>query len=150
VPDASKAEAEFREKFRLDELTVLTDADWALSVRPGQPVVGALVVSTRHRALAFADLPASAGPSLVRMLGRAETAAKQTFAAVRINVLCLMMQDPLLHFHLLPRYDGPRDFAGRAWGDPGWPGPPTLAENQVQDDTDLRALVAAYRDAGLA
>ena len=66
------------------------------------------------------------------------------FGAVRLNALCLMMQDPLFHFHLLPRYGAPMEFAGRTWTDSGWPGPPTLADNQA-GDAELDALVGAYR-----
>ena len=74
----------------------------------------------------------------------AEDAAGALFGAVRLNALCLMMKDPLFHFHLLPRYAAPVDFAGRPWVDDGWPGPPALADDQVQDDADLDALRATY------
>ena len=37
------ARSQFREKFRVDELTVFESADWTVSVRPKQPVLGSLV-----------------------------------------------------------------------------------------------------------
>jgi diadenosine tetraphosphate (Ap4A) HIT family hydrolase len=142
VPDPA---AEFREKFRLAELTVHEDADWTVSVRPGQPVLGALVISTRHGALSFSDAQGSGrGAGMLTLMARAEAAVQSMFGAVRLNALCLMMQDPLFHFHLLPRSGEPTEFAGRTWTDSGWPGPPTLADNQA-GAPELDALVAAYR-----
>jgi diadenosine tetraphosphate (Ap4A) HIT family hydrolase len=147
LPDetGSDAQAQFRAKFRLDELTVHETADWTLSVRPGQPVLGALVISSRHPALDFSQVPAGAGAEMLTLMGRAETTAKEQWGAVRLNALCLMMQDPLFHFHLLPRYREPVVFAGRTWADSGWPGPPNLADNQAQGDRQLEELRDAYR-----
>jgi diadenosine tetraphosphate (Ap4A) HIT family hydrolase len=137
------AAALFREKFRLDDLTIHRTDDWTLSVRPGQPVLGSLVLSTRSGALSFATLPAGSGAVMVDLMGQAETAARQTFGAVRINALCLMMADPLFHFHLLPRYGDPVERDGKQWTDSGWPGPPTLADNQATED-DLAEIIRAY------
>ena len=144
MPEAAEAERQFRAKFRLDELTVHESADWTVSVRPGQPVLGALVISTRHGALDFSQLPPTAGPGLLALIGRAEVAAREHFAAVRMNALCLMMQDPLFHFHLLPRAGDPQQFAGHEWTDSGWPGPPNLADSQATDDAELQEIRAVY------
>ena len=133
----------FREKFRLDDLTVHESDDWTLSVRPGQPVLGALVLSSRHLALDLSQVPPGSGAGLLEVMARAEAGAKARFGAVRLNVLCLMMQDPLVHFHLLPRYGASVDFAGVSWADSGWPGPPNLADNQAGDD-QLREIRDVY------
>ena len=134
------AAAEFHAKFRLGDLTVCTDQDWTLSVRPAQPVLGALVLSTRHGATSFGDLDERTGTGFVRLVAFAERAARASFGAVRINVLCLMMQDPLVHFHLLPRYAEPVEHSGITWSDPGWPGPPDLGALHVVDDDVLDAI----------
>jgi diadenosine tetraphosphate (Ap4A) HIT family hydrolase len=144
--ESEDAQRRFREKFRLDELTVHEGDDWTLSVRPAQPVLGALVLATRHTALSFAQLRAESGAEMLRLTAGAEEAARAMFGCVRLNALCLMMQDPLFHLHLLPRYGEPVEFAGRTWRDAGWPGPPDLADNQAGDDRELPALVRAYAD----
>jgi diadenosine tetraphosphate (Ap4A) HIT family hydrolase len=51
---------------------------------------------------------------------------RATVAYERINYLMLMMVDPDVHFHVIPRYAGQRDFAGTSFPDGGWPGPPQL------------------------
>jgi diadenosine tetraphosphate (Ap4A) HIT family hydrolase len=145
--EPEEAQRRFREKFRLDELSVHEGDAWTLSVRPAQPVLGALVLSTRRGALSFAQLPAESADELLRLLARAERAARELFGCVRVNALCLMMQDPLFHFHLLPRYEAPVDFASRTWLDAGWPGPPRLGDDQAGDDRVLHDLGRAYAGA---
>jgi diadenosine tetraphosphate (Ap4A) HIT family hydrolase len=142
--ESDEARCRFREKFRLDELTVFESDDWALSVRPVQPVLGALVLSSRHAALDFSQLPPGRGASMVELMARAETAARTAFGAVRLNALCLMMQDPLFHFHLLPRYSEPVDFGDGSWFDSGWPGQPNLADSQASGDVQLLEILRTY------
>ena len=47
-------------------------------------------------------------------------------AIERINYLMLMMVDPHVHFHVIPRYSGSREWGGLEFADQGWPGPPDL------------------------
>jgi diadenosine tetraphosphate (Ap4A) HIT family hydrolase len=54
----------------------------------------------------------------------------------------LMMVDPHVHFHVLPRYAEARTFEGIEYPDKGWPGLPDLASHQPATD----ALVGALRD----
>ena len=42
----------------------------------------------------------------------------------RINYLMLMMVDPNVHFHVIPRYSEARQWDGVEFPDAGWPGPP--------------------------
>ncbi len=38
----------------------------------------------------------------------------------------LMMVDPNVHFHVIPRYPAAAQWSGVAFADAGWPGPPQL------------------------
>jgi diadenosine tetraphosphate (Ap4A) HIT family hydrolase len=60
----------------------------------------------------------------------------------RINYLMLMMVDPNVHFHVIPRYSEPRSWDGIAFPDAGWPGPPRL-DNAIALDARQRALLVA-------
>jgi diadenosine tetraphosphate (Ap4A) HIT family hydrolase len=55
-----------------------------------------------------------------------EHATRAAFGYDKINYLMLMMVDPDVHFHVLPRYGGERRFADLSFLDAGWPGPPDL------------------------
>lgn len=144
APD--EARAAFRAKFRLDDLTLHAGRHWVASVRPAQPVPGSLVLSTTHDALSFGEVPPASGTELVELLAAAEGVAREELGAARVNVLCLMMVDPLLHFHVLPRFGAPVELAGRTWVDHGWPGTPELAAEPATEE-ELEAVRAVYRSA---
>jgi diadenosine tetraphosphate (Ap4A) HIT family hydrolase len=57
------------------------------------------------------------------------------------------MVDPDVHFHVIPRYDGMRTFAGVDYRDAGWPGVPSLDSAVTLKDADRDALVARLREA---
>ena len=63
----------------------------------------------------------------------------------KINYLMLMMVDPDVHFHVIPRYAGARDHAGASFPDAGWPGPPALGTAVNLSDETLEALAQAWR-----
>ncbi len=74
-----------------------------------------------------------------RVVGDIEHALKAAFAYERINYLMLMMVDPNVHFHVIPRYSQARSACGLTIPDPGWPVVPQLAAAQ--------AITPAQRDA---
>lgn len=117
---------EFLQKFRLQELSVSRNDSWVLSVRPGQITLGSMVVSSSKELCRFTELTDEDGMALTHILALAEVTACNLFDAVRINVICLMMVDPIVHFHIIPRYDKPVHRYGVLWEDVDWPGPPAF------------------------
>jgi diadenosine tetraphosphate (Ap4A) HIT family hydrolase len=117
----------FRAKFRIGELHVLDTVHWTWSVRPAQPTLGATVLSLRRPAASFGGVTPVEMADLAAAVGAVERATRGAFSHDKINYLMLMMVDPHVHFHVLPRYATPRRFADLDWTDPGWPGLPSLA-----------------------
>lgn len=130
---AQDQHAAFRDKFRVAELHLAETGGWDLSLRPGQLTLGAMVLSLRSGAMAFDTVTPAEGAGMAAGFALAERLAKGALGARRINVLCLMMQDPIVHFHVLPRYDAPVARFGRDWIDADWPGPPTVAPCTTPD-----------------
>jgi diadenosine tetraphosphate (Ap4A) HIT family hydrolase len=102
-------------------------AHWSVQVRPKQVTLGALVILSHSEAVAFSQLPQTAFAELAEVVKDVETVSTQAFANDRINYLMLMMVDPHVHFHVLPRYARPVMFGNAAYPDPGWPGQPDLS-----------------------
>jgi diadenosine tetraphosphate (Ap4A) HIT family hydrolase len=50
------------------------------------------------------------------------------------------MVDPHVHFHVIPRYSGSREWNGLDFADAGWPGPPDLKSVANLSDKDISAL----------
>ncbi len=125
--------AVFREKFRVQELLVYETPAWSWSVRPIQPTLGASVISLNRSAASLSEVSKAEMVEFAEVVGKLENALKKAFCFDRINYLMLMMLDHHVHFHVIPRYETQRQFAGLEWGDSGWPSLPVLAESQHRD-----------------
>lgn len=117
-------------KFGYPDTLIAEGEHWALLVRPAQVTLGSLVLCSRSDARAYGALPDAAYVEQRQMVAAAEALLSRFVAYERINYLMLMMVDPHVHFHVLPRYDGTREFEGQSFPDSGWPGPPDLARAQ--------------------
>lgn len=105
--------------------TLLRDyRDWAVLLRRKQMTLGAVVVVSYEPARTLSEISEGAFSELKQVTTEVEGALKRAFGYDRINYLMLMMVDPDVHFHVVPRFAGVRRFAGREFLDSGWPGPP--------------------------
>ena len=121
--------------------TLIADYDhWVVLLRPAQPVLGALVLAAKSDGTAFGDLAAEAHAELKTVTAAIEAALTQAVGYAKINYLMLMMVDPHVHFHVLPRYDGERSGAGLTIADAGWPGQPDLGQAVKLDESQIAAL----------
>ena len=131
-----------------DPQTRIAQTDyWTVLLRPKQPTLGALVLVCREPVLSFAELSAAAYADLREVIGRIEAVLKARIGYARINYLMLMMVDPDVHFHVIPRYAEPRIHAGTEYRDAGWPGPPALDVAVTPEPAAREALVAELRAA---
>ncbi len=129
-------------KFGYPQTLIREYAYWMVLVRPAQPTLGALVLAAKGEATAFGDLLPGAHAELATITRDIETALKTVIGYDRINYLMLMMVDPYVHFHVIPRYAGSRSGAGLTIEDAGWPKPPALGEAHSLSETETSALVA--------
>jgi len=107
--------------------TLLRELDhWLILLRPAQVTLGSLVLAAKSDATAYSALPREAFAEQADAVVLIERGLAQFSPYERINYLMLMMVDPNVHFHVIPRYSGPRAWAGVEFPDAGWPGPPQL------------------------
>ena len=118
---------------------------WVVLLRPAQPTLGSLILAAKGEATAFADLDPAAFAELREAIGDIETALTAAVGYARINYLMLMMVDPHVHFHVLPRYEGERSACGVTVRDAGWPKVPALGEAVALDAAQIAALSAWLR-----
>lgn len=74
-----------------------------------------------------------------------ERASKAFRSWDKINYLMLMMVDPNVHFHVLPRYAEEQEFDGTRYGDTGWPGQPDLSGGESLSPTQIGRLAGALK-----
>ena len=134
-------------KFGAPETGIHTYSSWSVLLRPAQATLGALVLVAREPATAFSQLSEAGFTELAQATRDIETVLSHLFHYDKLNYLMLMMVDPHVHFHVLPRYATNRHYGGVEFSDAGWPGPPNLGHvnhvdkmtfNQLRDE--LRAL----------
>jgi len=130
------------EKFGWPATLVHEFEHWLVLVRPAQPTLGSLVLAAKSDATAYGDLPREAFTEQADAIAAIEGALRIFTAYERINYLMLMMVDPNVHFHVIPRYSGARDWNGLEFADAGWPGPPQLGSAIPLEPAQVRALVA--------
>ena len=101
---------------------------WVVLLRPAQPTLGSLILAAKGEATSFGELPQAAFEELQRAVADIEAALSSAVRFEKINYLMLMMVDPNVHFHVVPRYDGERSACGMTVQDAGWPKVPALGE----------------------
>ncbi len=113
-------------KFGFPDTCVKEFHQWVVLLRPQQVTLGSLVLICREDATAFSQISPEAFAELPTVLREMEANLSRAFAYNKINYLMLMMVDPEVHFHVIPRYDAPQTFFQQQFLDQGWPGPPVL------------------------
>ncbi len=129
-------------RFGYPDTLVAEYEHWLVLLRPAQPTLGSLVLAARGEAIAFSELEPAAFGELSLVIAHIEAALRAAVDFSKINYLMLMMVDPNVHFHVIPRYSGERSQSGLTIADAGWPKLPSLA-----DATDLSGdQIAMLRD----
>jgi diadenosine tetraphosphate (Ap4A) HIT family hydrolase len=134
-------------KFNYPRTLVVEDDHWAVLVRTAQPTLGALVLAARRDVTSLAALTPVEAAALPAMAARIERMLATVVAPDKLNYLALMMVDPQVHFHVLPRYAGTRQWRDVVLADAGWPGVPQLQPAMSLSDDQSAALVADLRAA---
>ena len=114
---------------------------WMVLLRPAQPTLGSLILAAKSDATAFPDLKTKAFAELATVTAHLEKVLKQAVSPAKINYLMLMMVDPHVHFHVIPRYQGGRGYQGIDVSDAGWPKVPALGEARTLEPEEIEKLV---------
>lgn len=131
-----------QQKFELPTLLVKDFAHWSVTLRRHQVTLGSLVLIAKSDATGWSDLSQEAFTELKTVTSSIERNLKALFANDKINYLMLMMVDPQVHFHVLPRYQQKRSFEGLEIEDAGWPKTPDLGSGPTLDDDMARRVIA--------
>jgi diadenosine tetraphosphate (Ap4A) HIT family hydrolase len=132
-------------KFGYPDSLIAEHGPWLVLLRPKAPTLGALTIVNRGNERAFGEIDAAGFAALQPVIAAAERMLKAFCGYERINHLMLMMLDPDVHFHVLPRYDEPRVFGDHVFPDAGWPGPPVLDSFIVLSDTQRDEMLVQLR-----
>lgn len=133
---------DFESKFKVERFLIAQVAGWRVSLRPSQTTLGALVISSGSGAPSLEFLDDEAQASLGGALNVCDRVLRQTYGCELVNYLALMLVDPIVHFHVIPRYSRPVERFGIRWTDADWPKPPGLGDANSVPDAVLDAIAA--------
>jgi len=128
------------EKFGYPATLIREFEHWLVLLRPAQVTLGSLVLAAKSDATAYGDLPRDAFAEQGEAVAAIERALAAFTAYEKLNYLMLMMVDPNVHFHVIPRYAGTRSWNGAEFPDAGWPGPPQLGSAVALDPGQIADL----------
>ncbi|QNM83264.1 HIT family protein [Sphingomonas sabuli] len=128
------------EKFGYPDTLIAELEHWAVLLRPAQVTLGSLILAAKSDVIAYGDLPAEAFAEQGEAVRRIEAALRSFCQYERINYLMLMMVDPNVHFHVIPRYEAARQWKTLTFADTGWPGPPSLKDAIALDGEQIAML----------
>ncbi|QIK80122.1 HIT family protein [Sphingomonas piscis] len=129
------------EKFGYPTTLIKAYEHWVVLARPAQVTLGSLILAARSPATAYSHLPVSAFAEQAQVVAEIERALAAFSGYEKINYLMLMMVDPHVHYHIIPRYEGERSWDGLTLKDAGWPGVPDLKNAVALDGEQMAALV---------
>ena len=135
------------EKFGYPDTLIREYTHWLVLLREQQVTLGSLVLVCKDPAQRFSDVTQEAFAELYEAIGAIERTLSTEYDYDKINYLMLMMVDPDVHYHVIPRFASAREFAGVEVSDHGWPGPPALGEFVEFAASDKQSLLAALRQA---
>ena len=134
-------------KFGYPDTLVREYGHWLVLVRPQQVTVGSLVLVCKEPVTRFSDVSREAFTELHDVISAAEGALSSLYSYDKINYLMLMMVDPDVHYHVIPRYEASRRLGTVEIVDGGWPGPPALGEFHELEAAEREGLIAELRKA---
>lgn len=125
---------------------------WIVLFREKRVTIGSAIIMSKHLdKTSLGEVPVVAWGEFGVVCRDLEEVVRRTFGAEKFNYLALMMYDPEVHFHVIPRYSQPVHVAGKEFVDPDWP----EATKKVAMELDVevlevvkRAMMTAYVEQG--
>lgn len=133
-------------RFGYPDTLIRAYSHWAVLLRPDQVTLGSLILVCNEPATAFSEISNEAGGELHAAVQSIERSLSAVWQYKKINYLMLMMVDPHVHFHVIPRYDEDQHYEGQTFRDAGWPKQPALGSAVTPEPAMRDGLVAYLRE----
>ena len=110
---------------------------WLLLVREQQLTLGSMILICKEEKHNFHEISTEATSELSIVTKDIELSTQKAFNYDKINYNMLMMVDPEVHFHVIPRYSKDTDFNAINFVDADWPKPVDFTQNHNTVNHDL-------------
>jgi diadenosine tetraphosphate (Ap4A) HIT family hydrolase len=119
---------------------------WVILLRAAQPTLGSCILAAKGDATEFSAIGADAFAELGQCIAITEAMLGGAVQYDKINYLMLMMVDPHVHFHVIPRFAEKRLWNGIDFVDAGWPKTPELGSAIQLSAPQIEELVIELRN----
>jgi len=128
-------------KFNFPDSLIKEYENWYLLLRFKQPTLGSLILITKHGETQYSEMEEDSFIDFSKIVKEIESVLKSKFKCQKINYLMLMMDDPEVHYHIIPRYSESVLFHNILFEDYGWPAMPALNKtNDIQISIEKKLL----------
>ena len=129
-------------KFGFPHTLLYENKYWYILLRPDQITFCSMVlISKNEKNSCISKLNVSEQAEMFFAIQKIEDVAFKIMNCDKINYLALMMVDPYVHFHILPRFKKPVDYNNIDFIDPGYPGVADLGYKTQLTETEFSDLV---------
>ncbi|GGP54557.1 hypothetical protein GCM10009347_21740 [Shewanella algicola] len=125
-------------KFDYPQSLIKSYQHWYLLLRPDQPTLGSMVLVCKENVHQYSGISTEAANEQKQIISDVESVLNHRFDCHKVNYLMLMMVDPAVHFHIIPRYEFATEFCGKEFSDNQWPKAPSLVD-ELQLDAIFKA-----------
>ena len=133
-------------KFKYPESLVKTYQHWHVLLRPAQPTLGSLLLICKESVTKYSEVSVAAMIEKHRIITDIESVLSKRFDYSKINYLMLMMVDPAVHFHVIPRYEHAVEFCDRTFEDKFWPSAADLSYDLTLGEIYQTELLKTLRN----
>jgi len=129
-------------KFGYPGYLIIENDHWYTLLRREQITFGSMILITKNeKNSSISKLNVSEQAEMFFAIQKIEDVAFKIMNCDKINYLALMMVDPYVHFHILPRFKKPVDYNNIDFIDPGYPGVADLGYKTQLTETEFSDLV---------
>ena len=128
------------EKFGFPNSVIMEYKHWYWLLRPEQITLGSGIIITKDFCPSLTELEKNKFDELFCIYNDVEKKLKEKFNFDKINYLMLMMKDPTLHYHVIPRYSSESIFMDNCFIDKGYPGIPEFKNCNKYSHDDFTAI----------
>ncbi len=119
---------------------------WWLLCRPKQVTLGSLILLCKDEVDSFSKISEDSFKEFSKIINNIENKLKDNFQYEKINYLMLIMVDPEVHFHVIPRYSVDKKFVSFSFKDHGWPATPNMDKINEIDGNMFSQLVVELKN----
>ncbi|MDB4600499.1 hypothetical protein OAG97_02140 [Akkermansiaceae bacterium] len=120
--------SEFSSKYALKHFKVFENDNWIVSLRPEQKTPFSMIISVKADIFQMRDLDRFQVLELQECYNFIENVCYDELKVTKLNYLCLMMIDSIVHFHVFPRFEKPFEHGPYKLPDKYFPMPVDLTD----------------------